>query len=453
METSTTTIPDVKEALNEYFKLKLKYETQNMSNKKKIINNTTLSNREKRSEYLKLKPKCINCKRPGGTRFTIHFFAETDKDEAYKEYSATCGIIADPCNLNIKIQIGKTELLPDILNSLQNQITDLKNQIINDKNKLLFGFITTEEALESFDKVKEDINFLSSYYEVYLENYNAIVDNDNKKNELNEMITNSYIQINSIKECVKRMNETNNTQFAIDAINIYHNTLQPLLDNIRALKYDEFMVWHDEDNNACKLIQTKHSIENLSYSSFQSKVASYNFGGEVMSNKKPKFIISDDLTTSSEEVPVEVNEKPTGNIGIPRDEPIYGKGKDGILWNLSQYNELWDKLPSKLKNVLRQDKEWMVEFMFSCVNAKAKREACVFTSPPDLIIPPNELPNGQYDFGVEIYNQEFNKLSKTLQATYLSQFSTKDGIKNYNMLRNSMNELVAKAVDFNRGFF
>jgi hypothetical protein len=138
---------------------------------------------------------------------------------------------------------------------------------------------------------------------------------------------------------------------------------------------------------------------------------------------------------------------------IPRDEPEYGKGKDGILWHLPEYNELWDKLPLKLKNVLRQDKDWMTEFMFNCVNAKAKREPCQFTSPPDLKIPPEEMPNGQYNFGVEIYTNEFNKLPKTLQTTYLSQFSTKDGIKNYNMLKNSMERLVAKTLDFDRGYF
>ena len=50
-------LPSPKEALNEFFKLKSKYETQINANKKKIMNNTTLSKREKRSEFLKLKPK------------------------------------------------------------------------------------------------------------------------------------------------------------------------------------------------------------------------------------------------------------------------------------------------------------------------------------------------------------------------------------------------------------
>ena len=452
---------NVKEVLNEYFKLKQKYENLIMVNKKKIINNTNLSKREKRSEYLKLKPKCINCSRPGGTKFITKFFPETDSDDSYREYSATCGIIANPCNLNIKIQIGNVQSLPTILNNYQSEIKNLKDKVIDDKNRLLFGFIKTEEALESFEKLKDDINIFSSYYEFQLESYNFIVDNDEKNLELNESITNSYIEINQIKDCIKKMNETNNIQYAKDAVNIYVTTLKPLLDKIRYLKYNEYSVFKNEDTNSCNLIQNKFSIDSLLYSGFKSKVISNVFGGDVMSGVKKGLIVMNDLSSTSS-TPEEKNNATQKALpttlqtvvkNIPRDEPEYGKGKDGITWHIPEYNNLWDKLPLKLKNVLRQDKDWMTEFMFSCVNAKAKREPCQFTAPPDLKIPPEEMPNGQYNFGVEIYNNEFNKLQKTLQATYLSQYSTKDGVKDYNMLKNSMNSLVAKAVDFNRGFF
>jgi hypothetical protein len=169
-----------------------------------------------------------------------------------------------------------------------------------------------------------------------------------------------------------------------------------------------------------------------------------------------------DLGSSSSSIPVDIpsnkiaqiaNVNANKSLEIPKDEPIYGRGKDGVEWNLPEYNQLWDNLPIKLKNVLKTDKDWMTEFMFNCVNAKVKREACKFTAPAELKVPPEQLANGQYDFGVEIYNNEFNKLQKSLQETYLSQYSTKDGVKNYNMLLNSMNDIVAKALDFNRGFF
>jgi chaperonin cofactor prefoldin len=293
MEASTKTIHDVKETLNEYFKLKLQYETQIMANKKKIMNNSTLSNREKRAEFLKLKPKCINCKRPGGTRFKTSFFKETDNEESYRQYKATCGIIADPCNLDITVQIGKVDLLPNLLNNIQNEINERKNTVINDKNKLLFGCITTEDALARFETLKDDISFYTSFYEIYLETYNAIVDNDKIKTELNTALSDYYVQIDRIKDCIKKMNETGNVQYAHDAVVIQTTILTPLMDKLRSLKYNETTVLRNEDANTCNLIQTIYSIQKLSYSSFTDKVVSYNVGTEVIFKKKTALIASE----------------------------------------------------------------------------------------------------------------------------------------------------------------
>jgi hypothetical protein len=157
-----------------------------------------------------------------------------------------------------------------------------------------------------------------------------------------------------------------------------------------------------------------------------------------------------------------------------RDEPIYSKGEDDIAWNIPEYTRLWELLPIKFKNVIRPDKEWMKEFMFKCVNDRKKGKGCEVIAPKNLIIPPNKLENvkasstigsqdgsqdtsspagPQYDFGVQIYSDEFNKLEPSLQNTYLTLFSVKDGVKNYNMLIDSMNRLVAKATGFDRGYF
>ena len=441
----------IKDSLNEYFKLKFKYETQIVTNKKKLINNPTLSNREKRSEYLKLKPKCINCKRPGGSIFKTTFIKETDKVDSHRQYLATCGIIADPCNLNIKIEVGNIELLSNLLNQIQKELRDLKNNIIDDKNKLLFGYIDTEKALENFEDLKDAINVYSSIYERYLENYTNIVDNDSKKQGLNESITSFYILIEQIKECISKMNDTDNVQFAKDAVNIYQDNLRPLMNKIRDLSYDETKVWHDIDSNTCNLIQNKYSIQSLSYSSFQDKVVSFNVGLETKNkNKNTKALIiesttntSDDIDLDEQEPSLEINLEPTDL----EDEPIYQK--DEISWNKPEYTKLWSSLSEKLKNALMQNQEWMKDFMFSCVNAKIKKEACIFVTPKDLKIPPTKLDNGEYDFGIPIYNYIFNKLPDSTKQTYLTLYSEKDGIKNYNLLINTMNKLVEKEVNFN----
>jgi hypothetical protein len=95
----------------------------------------------------------------------------------------------------------------------------------------------------------------------------------------------------------------------------------------------------------------------------------------------------------------------------------------------------------------------MKEFLFNYLNTKDKSSGYPFTSPKDLKIPPQELSAGQYDFGIKNYNDEYNKLPASLKQTYMTFYSVKNGVKDYNMLKNSMNDLVAKEVGFNNGFF
>ena len=430
--------PDIKESINEYFKLKNKYETLIMTNKKKIINNPYLSNREKRSEYNKLKPKCIHCKRPGGTIFSTSFMDESENEESYRELRAFCGIVSDPCNLNIIIRLAKTELMQELLKTMEKDIKEYKNQIIDSKNKLLFGYLNTEDAIENFENIKEYINNYTSLYEQYLEHYHNIVDNNEKKMELSEAITNSYIEIQQIKDCIQQMNETNNVQYARDAVNIYTTTLTPLLKTIRDLKYNETIVWHNDFTNTCELIQNKYSIENLSFASSNDKVIAYDVEYSVAPKKKSIVIES----SSSEFVEPE---------SVP--EPIYGDGLDGVKWNNTDYDNLWSRLPSKLRVALITDREWMQNFMNNCVTSRSSGQACKFTPPDSLILPPEVGPDGKVNFGINIYNQAFESLSEPEKKTYLTFYNEQNGVANYTMLVNAMNDLVAKSVQFDRGYF
>jgi len=289
-------------ALNEYFKLKNTYEVEIMKNKKKIMNNYTLSNKEKRQEFLKLNPKCINCKRPGGTIFSVKFISdETENgDKKYREFRARCGIISNPCNLNITIQTGIYNFLPEVIKTYEDEIKNSKDIIIDNKNKLLFGFISTETALQEFDDEKEFIEIYTSLLEEKLSVYLNIIDNNKKKKELEEDLEKSYALIINIKESLKLYNETENTQNVKDAVEIYINNLQPLFKKIMSLKYSENLVYFDSDNNTYHLIQNKNTIQSLEYSKFVDKVINYNVGYEPVINKKysSKFIIESDSSES-----------------------------------------------------------------------------------------------------------------------------------------------------------
>jgi hypothetical protein len=335
--------------------------------------------------------------------------------------------------------------MPQLLKSMEKEIKEYKNNIIEDKNKLLFGFINAEKTLENFENVKEYISNLSSLYEQYIENFNKIVDNDEKQQELNDSVTNFYIETQKIKDCIIKMNETNNLQYAIDAVNIYTIILMPLLNKIRELKYNETFIWHNDYTNTCNLIQNKYSIESLCFSSSNDKVIAFDIG--LVSTKPKKKPIT--ILSSSSEVQQEQEQEQEQEI----PQPTYGEeGLDGVKWNVEEYEKLWSRLPSELRIALVSDHEWLQEFMDSCVKSRSSNKPCKFTTPKNLIIPPEINLDNNVNFGIKIYNDAYNSLNEDLKKKYLTFYNEKDGIKNYDMLKNSMNDLVAKIVNFNKGY-
>lgn len=484
-------IPSVSDALNEYFRLKEKFENENAVNKRKIINNTNLSKREKRAEFLKLMPKCVNCKRPSkkGTLFSTTYNPSNDKTDAYRTIKASCGNLVDQCNLNIEIHIGKYEHLDEAIKHIRDEITKYKNKIIDDKNKLLFGLVTTETVIENFDYNKSYIDDMTSIYETYLDVWNNNVENPQKKVDLEESLVQSYQIIDSIKECIKKMNATNDSQYAVDAATIYHTTLQPLLNKIRQLKYRENNVSNDDKH--CKLIQKKYIVDDILISGYDDEVVAYDVGLKAKKIQKKKYssdglfeetiadnkqhtthhttIAKNQHTTNHtttaknqqapKEITIQIQEPESSSTIEIEEEPIIGQGKDGIAWNNPEYQKLWDALPIKLKTEFKLNIDWMKKFMNKCINDRKKPgfNGCKLVSPPNIVIPPRKMDNGQYDFGVSIYNTAFNKLSKSLQETYLYLIvydedpATK--IKKYDMFINGMNKLVEREVDFGSGFF
>jgi len=442
----------INDVLNEYYKLKEKFETEMNINKRKIINNTTLSNREKRSEYLKLMPKCVNCKRPSkkGTIFSVTYYPADDNISEHRVFKAICGNLADPCNLHIEINKGINQPVDEELDFISNEIKEAKKTIINDKNKLLFGLITTETAIDNFDYNKKYIADLTSIYENYLNIWNTEVNNPGKKLELDDALVQAYKSIDDIKSCIKKMNDMNDRQFAVDAATIYHTTLQPLLNKIRQLKYKVNEVYND-DNNYCRLIQKNYKTDDILVSAYVSKVVAYNVGLKAMKPRKKQT----ELLEPQKELTIKIK-SPTGEVV---DEPIIGQGIDGIEWHTDEYKYLWAHLPTALKTEFKTNIDWMNEFMYKCVNEGISHgpqwNGCKLTTPPNLVIPPRKMENGQYDFGVSIYNKAFSKLPTSVQNTYLTLYKedpqTKE--KNYNMLIDAMNSLVEKEVNFGRGFF
>jgi len=270
------------DGLNTYFKLKAAYETNIKKDKTQISKLPGLSWREKRNEYAKIKHKCINCKRPVGSIFS------TKTNNGERQYIALCGDRKTPCPLDIKINLGVTFNITDDIRQDEEKIKEYNNEIIRDKNDLLFGYITPQQAVTRFDSIKEDVADATKIYEFTLDQYLNVVDNPEKKEELKNLKIEFYNNLDNFNAMIQQYKTTQNTQFVIDAVELYVSTMQPRINDILKKTYSYNGVEYNEDDNTFHLIQIPISIEDLEWDIGEhgQKVLSMKMGLEKFSQKK-----------------------------------------------------------------------------------------------------------------------------------------------------------------------
>ena len=440
----------VENNINEYYRLKSKYDNDNEKHKKKILNNKMLDMKEKKSEFKQLKPKCVNCGRPGGTTFAS-IVSKDSTGAKFRELRAFCKAV-EPCGLNINIAVGNFENINDILKMIDGEIYTAKNEIINDKNKLLFGLITTEKALDNFDMQKATIKDFTGLLETYLQIYIKITDDPEKKLKLNEEVEKSYLLIQQIRTAIKNFNETNSIEFVRGAVEVYRDELRPVLNEILNLKYKENMVVFEESDNTYHLVQRAYSIKDLEMNNDKYETLVFDTsvqGAPPSAIKKRRLVVE---SSSSDTSSTDTSSSGTTDI---IGKPTIDEEDGTVTWSNRNYQGLWNKMNNELKSALLSDIEWLQEFMDNCVRARLQNKSCEFTNPSNLIIPPQLIEDGMYDFGNPVYNKIFNKFDESYKNTLLSLFSTNsdDGVKNYSMMENTLADIVKKELNFNRGNF
>ena len=267
---------------DEYYKLKEAYETS-VRNQKLDILKKKVGKKDIRKRLLSLKPKCVNCKREGGSIFSSAF----DEKALSRVLSAKCGVVSNPCNLNIEIQAGSYEGIQDILSHDEKELESVKQRIIEGKNKLLFGYSKTEETIEHFEELKKQVNDHTGSIEYYSKIYYDKVDNKKDKDNLNKLIGDSYKSIHQIKDYIRKFNEEDNdnqTQNVLSAVKVYVEQLKPQLEQIMHLKYKQNAVVYDEDEMTYHLIQKPQTIKSLEVALVDAKVVK-NKKGEAFARQ------------------------------------------------------------------------------------------------------------------------------------------------------------------------
>jgi hypothetical protein len=275
------------------------------------------------------------------------------------------------------------------------------------------------------------------------------------------------------KQMVREFDETNNELILNQAVTFYINEMIPKLKEIQSLRYDINMIEFDESTNIYKLIQLPNSLENNEFFyRDEDKVVKFVRGvrkekkktrkddSELKAKNKTRKIkpVADLVLEEDEEEEIiepgeEIIEPMESKYEEPKNiKPIFDEAGN-VTWNNKEYDTLWERVPTRVKNLLIQDHDWLEDYMNSCIKLKKEGKPCDLFLPKQTQLPPVLGDDGKYEFGSEIVNRLFNRFEPNYKNTLLTLYSVKDGVKNYNMLKDTLSSILAKEVNFERGYF
>ena len=230
-------------ALDDYFRIKNKYEITLIRERKKEYNKGK-SIKHGRLLSRSVVPKCLNCKKPGGMIFNI----------TPDLYVAHCGNKEKPCDFSIRLTRGTYVLSRLYLDTMVAVIDDIKNTFIRQKMDTIFGFISEQSAAKLFKDKLAEFERDTQLYNNELKKHNAMYNNAGREND----IKTKQLVIYNINQKIKTLNEQykvdSNTSILKLIVNLYKSELIPEIENLRKLKYDVVEMDNtDDDKN--RLIQ------------------------------------------------------------------------------------------------------------------------------------------------------------------------------------------------------
>lgn len=265
---------DTKKALEDYYKLKGEYDTKIQAQRKKIRNDKSLSKQERRRKMLELVPKCINCGKRGGTKFTINGSI----------LRCVCGNTEEPCSLNIEINRGMFENLSNTYNLFMEDREDVKEDIIRTRLDLLFNYKNEEETITKFNELTEEHKIIEQGLMDIQEQFDNIILGKRNAEAIIESRQNLYSFKRKLADLAKQYADSGDEMLIQEMIDLYISDIRPEVEKLRNFKYSlstiecsdggEYMGTCDDDERI--LVQEPYTAQEVQISPSEEPVVISN---------------------------------------------------------------------------------------------------------------------------------------------------------------------------------
>ena len=182
-------------------------------------------------------PACINCKRHVGT-----LFKKTENN-----YTAICGDVHKPCNLDINLFAGGRQDFEFAFTATKQAVEYTKQLLVKQKMDTLFSYLNEKDSATQFKKRLEEYLGESKQYQDYLDFHNKFHNNMSREELIKRQMEKIYeIKGRMIEALEEYKKDTLNKSAMNTAINIHTTELVPEILALRRLKYD--IVEMNDDN-------------------------------------------------------------------------------------------------------------------------------------------------------------------------------------------------------------
>jgi len=242
------------EALDEYFRIKNKYDKDLLAMKRKVFHKAPT---KKMAKYAieTIRPPCVKCKRRVGSIF----------QHKENKYTAICGDSENPCTLNIQLFQGDISHYEQWLLSFKESSHEAKESIIRQKLDTIFSYISDEESVSLFKKELEEYNTESNIYKEMLDFHNNIFNNETQKLAIEKKNGDLFRLIEQNEQLLQEFQTTNNVELLKTALDLQVNNILPEYRNLRILKHEIMEVNSNEDTGLHTLFQYPTILSKLDY--------------------------------------------------------------------------------------------------------------------------------------------------------------------------------------------
>jgi hypothetical protein len=125
-----------------------------------------------------------------------------------------------------------------MLELFQEDMENIKHSIICQKLDTLFNYVTEDESVKLFKKELKIYNEDSRIFKEFLDEYNSLYNNEEKREQITAKTEKIYRHIESSRQLINEYKTTGNDEFLKTAVQIYVKEMVPEIRAIRMLRHE-----------------------------------------------------------------------------------------------------------------------------------------------------------------------------------------------------------------------